>query len=122
MKEKQRDKSNQEYAERYKLKKEEYVRLFKTMLEFVNCKYENEDFYYLSSLVQYNYPYYFDVLIHLENLMYTVDESYESLLDSMEKIYNKMISNYKNHKENMQKYEEEKHQYEFGNMEEDNEF
>lgn len=114
--------SNEFYKELYKREKEKYINLFKEMLNFLKLKYEQEDFYYLISLVEYNYPYYIDTLMHLENLMNDPEESYISLLNSMEKIYNKISKNYKNHDENMKKYEEEKNQYEFGDMEDDDEF
>ena len=40
----------------------------------------------------------------------------------MEKIYTKISKGYKDYDENMKKYEEEKNQYEFGNVGEKDEF
>ena len=105
----------QTYKDVYNKKIENFVQLFKEMLEFLNIKYEDKldnknidkDYMNLKSLIMKYYPYYLDNLIHLDVSMSSVNETYISLLDHMDLVYNYLNSTYKNHDENMKKYEKE---------------
>lgn len=104
---------DQNYKEKYRLQKEKYIKLFKEMLDFIQADYEKdrEDFDYLQSEVMTNFPFYFDILIHLSVRMWSVDETYPELLKGMENIYNRLAKDYKNYEQNMAEYDEEAYEF-----------
>lgn len=97
----------QTYSDLYNEKIEKFVELFKEMLDFINFKYEKNDFFNLKVLIRNNFPYYQDNLTSLDVMMSTPTETYISLLNNMDMIYNYFSKTYRNHEENMKKYEEE---------------
>lgn len=102
-------KEGQTYSDLYNLQTEKFVKLFKEMLDFQNVEYNKDDNYfeYLSNCVSEHYPYYRDILMHLDVMMWNPTETYITLLDSMEKIYDNLSKNYKNHEQNMKDYQKE---------------
>ena len=100
-------KEGQTYADLYNAEIEKFTVLFKEMLDFLNVKYNANDFYTLKSLVMNNYPYFLDNIISLDFIMSNPTETYISLLNEMEMIYDYFSKSYRNHEENMKKYKEE---------------
>ncbi len=98
----------QTYSDLYKLEKEKYKDLFKEILDFLNVSYEKEreqEYDYLRITVADNYPFYEEQLYF--NIKHNrLGESYISILNSMENIYDYIKSTYKDYDENMRKYEE----------------
>lgn len=101
-------KEGQTYSDLYKLEQEKYVKLFQDMLDFINVKYDTDYFDDLSVLIREHYPYYNDVLIHLDDMMFSTKETYITILDRMENIYDNLSKNYKNHEKNLAEYEKNK--------------
>ena len=85
--------------------KEKFKNLFKEMLEYRNIKYTDQDsFDILKMKVMDNYPYYYVMLFHL--ISPNPNVTYIQELNSMEDVYERIISEYKNHEENMIKYKD----------------
>ena len=97
----------QTYEDLYNEKKEKFIELFKEMLDYRNVKHEENSFETLKALIRDNFPYYRDSLISLSVMMSNPTETYISLLNSMDSVYNYFAKTYKNHEENMKKYNEE---------------
>ena len=75
------------------------------MLEYRNIKYTDQDsFDILKMKVMDNYPYYYVMLFHL--ISPNPNVTYIQELNSMEDVYERIISEYKNHEENMIKYKD----------------
>jgi hypothetical protein len=86
----------EKYDDVIKLIKEEYVLLFRRMLDFKNVKYSpDDDFEILSSKIPFSYPQYSDTILRLGNVLMDPDESYFGVLNSMLSIYESMDSEYK---------------------------
>lgn len=103
-------KSREAYQELYKKEKEKLAVLFKEMLDFAHCEYDEakDAFSDLETLVMQEYPFYMDVLIHLDVKLFDPEETYPSILDTMEAIYKKFSKNYKNREALLKEYEEAK--------------
>lgn len=97
----------QTYEDLYNEKKEKFIKLFKEMLDYINVKHEENSFETLKALIRDNFPYYRDNLISLSVMMSNPTETYISLLSSMDRVYNYFAKTYKNHEENVKKYNEE---------------
>ena len=97
----------QTYEDLYNEKKEKFIKLFKEMLDYINVKHEENSFETLKALIRDNFPYYRDNLISLSVMMSNPTETYISLLSSMDRVYNYFAKTYKNHEENLKKYNEE---------------
>lgn len=97
----------QTYEDLYNEKIEKFVGLFKEMLDYINVKHEENSFEALKALIRDNFPYYSDNLISLSVMMSNPTETYISLLSSMDSVYNYFAKTYKNHEENLKKYNEE---------------
>ena len=97
----------QTYEDLYNGKIEKFVGLFKEMLDYINVKHEENSFETLKALIRDNFPYYRDNLISLSVMMSNPTETYISLLSSMDRVYNYFAKTYKNHEENLKKYNEE---------------
>ena len=97
----------QTYKDLYNEKIEKFIELFKEMLDYVNVKHEENSFEALKALIRDKFPYYSDNLISLSVMMGNPTETYISLLSSMDGIYNYFAKTYKNHEENLKKYNEE---------------
>ena len=97
----------QTYEDLYNGKIEKFVGLFKEMLDYINVKHEENSFEALKALIRDNFPYYSDNLISLSVMMSNPTETYISLLSSMDSVYNYFAKTYKNHEENLKKYNEE---------------
>lgn len=100
-------KEGQTYEDLYNLEKEKFVKLFKEMLDFVNVKYDTDDFYKLRSLVKEAYPYYYEIFKTWNVSSSMPKTTYIKELNYMEDIYNNFSKTYKNHEENMKKYKKE---------------
>ena len=100
-------KEGQTYEDLYNLEKEKFVKLFKEMLDFVNVKYDTDDFYKLRSLVKEAYPYYYEIFKTWNVSTSMPKTTYIKELNYMEDIYNNFSKTYKNHEENMKKYKKE---------------
>ena len=100
-------KEGQTYEDLYNEEKEKFIELFKKMLNYINVKYEDNSFEGLKSLIRDHFPYYRDNIISLNVMMSNPTETYISLLNSMEDIYNYFSKTYKKHEDNMRKYKEE---------------
>ena len=77
------------------------------MLDFVNVKYDTDDFYKLRSLVKEAYPYYYEIFKTWNVSSSMPKTTYIKELNYMEDIYNNFSKTYKNHEENMKKYKKE---------------
>ena len=77
------------------------------MLDFVNVKYDTDDFYKLRSLVKEAYPYYYEIFKTWNVSSSMPKTTYIEELNYMEDIYNNFSKTYKNHEENMKKYKKE---------------
>lgn len=97
----------QTYEDLYNEKKEKFIKLFKEMLDYINVEHEENSFEALKALIRDNFPYYRDNLISLSVMMSNPTETYISLLSSMDRVYNYFAKTYKNHEENLKKYNEE---------------
>ena len=97
----------QTYEDLYNEKKEKFIKLFKEMLDYINVKHEENSFETLKALIRDNFPYYRDNLISLSVMMSNPTETYISILSSMDRVYNYFAKTYKNHEENLKKYNEE---------------
>ena len=97
----------QTYEDLYNEKIEKLIGLFKEMLDYINVKHEENSFETLKALIRDNFPYYRDNLISLSVMMSNPTETYISLLSSMDRVYNYFAKTYKNHEENLKKYNEE---------------
>ena len=97
----------QTYEDLYNGKIEKFVGLFKEMLDYINVEHEENSFEALKALIRDNFPYYSDNLISLSVMMSNPTETYISLLSSMDSVYNYFAKTYKNHEENLKKYNEE---------------
>lgn len=99
-------KDKETYADLYNKQKEKLIELFKEMLDDINYNYDksNNDFDYLKSIIIEEYPFYTDMLIHLDVIIYNSNETYISLLNSMENIYNSLAKNYKNREKLLEEY------------------
>lgn len=95
------------YLDLYNKKIDEFTSLFKEMLEFLNVKHEKDDFDSLSSLICKHFPYYMQIIINLKTLLGDLNQTYISILYSMQKIYEHISKNYKKHEQNMKKYKKE---------------
>ena len=100
-------KEGQTYEDLYNLEKEKFVKLFKEMLDFVNVKYDTDDFYKLRSLVKEAYPYYYEIFKTWNVSSSMPKTTYIKELNYMEDIYNNFSKTYKNYEENMKKYKKE---------------
>ena len=112
-------KDGQTYEDLYKEKKEKFIELFKEMLDYINVKHEENSFETLKGLIRDNFPYYSDNLISLSVMESNPTETYISLLNSMDNIFNYFSKTYKNHEENLKKYNEEMEEIEFIDEEEE---
>lgn len=106
-------KDGETYSDLYDKELEKFKNLFKEMLDFLNVKYENDDFFLLSVLICEHYPYYTDIIINLRNLINVPNKIYISILYDMQKIYEFFSKEYKNHEKNMKEYQEEQENLEF---------
>ena len=97
----------QTYEDLYNEKIEKLIGLFKEMLDYINVEHEENSFEVLKALIRDNFPYYGDNLISLSVMMSNPTETYISLLSSMDRVYNYFAKTYKNHEENLKKYNEE---------------
>ena len=97
----------QTYEDLYNEKIEKFIGLFKEMLDYINVKHEENSFEVLKALIRDNFPYYSNNLISLSVMMSNPTETYISLLNNMNSVYNYFVKTYKNHEENMKKYNEE---------------
>ena len=97
----------QTYEDLYNEKIEKLIGLFKEMLDYINVEHEENSFEALKALIRENFPYYRDNLISLSVMMSNPTETYISLLSSMDRVYNYFAKTYKNHEENLKKYNEE---------------
>ena len=97
----------QTYKDLYEERIEKFIELFKEMLNYINVQHEDDSFEGLRAKIRENFPYYNDSLISLNVMMSNPTETYISLLSSMNSIYNYFSKTYKNHEENMKKYEKE---------------
>lgn len=86
-------KEGQTYEDLYELEEEKFVQLFKEMLDFINVKYEEDDFIKLKWKVIENYPHYREILLHL--ISNNPNTTYIKKLDYMENVYEKIKSGYK---------------------------
>lgn len=100
-------KEGQTYVDLYNLEIEKFITLFKEMLEFVDAKYNSEDFEQLSYLVGKYYPYYNEIFVGLKASMWNPSETYISLLDRMETIYENLSKNYRKRNEYLKEYQKE---------------
>ena len=112
-------KEGQTYEDLYNEKKEKFIELFKEMLDFINIKHKENSFEKLKALIRDNFPYYSDNLISLSVMESNPTETYISLLNSMDNIFNYFSKTYKNHEENLKKYNEEMEEIEFIDEEEE---
>ena len=92
------------YSNLYDEKMEKFRLLFKEMLNFLNIKYEKEDFSTLKSLVYENYPYYTQIIINITTKLGDINLTYKEILDSLDNIYKYISKNYRNHEQNMKDY------------------
>lgn len=84
---------------------EKFKNLFKEMLEHRNIEYTDEDkFDDLKWKVMEAYPYYYVMLYHL--ISPNPNVTYIQELNSMEDVYEAIVSEYKNHEENLIKYKD----------------
>ena len=97
----------QTYEDLYNEKKEKFIKLFKEMLDYINVEHEENSFEVLKALIRDNFPYYGDNLISLSVMMSNPTETYISLLSRMDSVFNYFAKTYKNHEENLKKYNEE---------------
>ena len=97
----------QTYEDLYNEKIEKFVGLFKEMLDYINVEHEENSFEALKALIRENFPYYSDNITSLSVRMGNPTETYISLLSGMDSVYNYFVKTYKNHEENLKKYEEE---------------
>lgn len=86
----------QKYNAVIDLIKEEYVTLFRNMLDFKKAEYDKEDdFYDLSVKIPACYPQYSDKILRLNNSLMDVDDTYFDVINSMLNIYDSMSNGYK---------------------------
>ena len=97
----------QTYEDLYNEKIEKLIGLFKEMLDYINVEHEENSFEVLKVLIRDNFPYYGDNLISLSVMMSNPTETYISLLSRMDSVFNYFAKTYKNHEENLKKYNEE---------------
>lgn len=97
----------QTYEDLYNEKIEKLIGLFKEMLDYINVEHEENSFEVLKALIRDNFPYYGDNLISLSVMMSNPTETYISLLSRMDSVFNYFAKTYKNHEENLKKYNEE---------------
>lgn len=102
-------KEGETYKDIQKKIEKKFINLFKEMLNYIGAEYEQDtdDFEYLQTLVENEYPFYFDTLTHLSVLKWDPNVTYIVLLNSMEDIYECLSKNYKNREELMKKYQKE---------------
>lgn len=100
-------KPGQTYSDIYNLEKEKFIKLYKEMLDFVNVKYENNDFNKLETLVIENYPYYEDSIRYLRASMFDSEETDIVRINDIENTYENLSKDYKNLEQNMKEYQEE---------------
>lgn len=100
-------KEGETYSDLYDKELENFKNLFKEMLDFLNVKYEKDDFFSLSVLICEHYPYYTDIIINLRNLINVLNKTYISILYDMQKLYEYFSREYKNHEKNMKEYQED---------------
>lgn len=92
-------KENQTYKDLIREKKQEYEKLFKKMLDYVQISYKDKNFYQIQNLVCETYPWYEDMIHHaLEHN--SLHENNIDILDSLYKIYDK-LKNYKKDYQNL---------------------
>lgn len=93
----------EKYDDVIKLIKEEYVELFREMLDFKNVEYSlDDDFDILSTKIPFTYPQYSDKMVRLSNVLMDPEESYLDVLNSMLNIYDSMKSDYKEDTDNIE--------------------
>ena len=118
-------KEGQTYKDLFDLEKEKFVKLFKEMLELVKYKYESNDFYALMVDIKNAYPFYRNLITHLDVELSQPYTTYIENLDYMEDVYENLSKNYKNFDENMKKFQEQQKDLEqeidegFGDEEDD---
>ena len=92
-------KENQTYKDLIREKKQEFEKLFKKMLDYVQISYKDKNFYQIQNLVCETYPWYEDMIHHaLEHN--SLHENNIDILDSLYKIYDK-LKNYKKDYQNL---------------------
>lgn len=100
----------EKYEDVIELIKEEYVILFRKMLDFKKQKYnENEDFYSLSAKIPYAYPQYSDSIMILGNTLMNTEDTYFDVMNHMLNIYDNMSNGYtseSDYSEDMWSFEE----------------
>lgn len=95
----------QTYKDLYDAEMEKFKKLFKDMLKHRKIKFdENASLDDLRYKVMYAYPYYYVMLFYF--ISHDPSTTYIQELDSLEDKYERMSSEYKNHKENMIKYKD----------------
>jgi len=86
----------EKYSEVIGLIKQEYVELFRKMLDFKNEEYnKNDDFDILSAKIPLVYPEFSDKMVRLSNTLFNPEDSYLDVLNSMLNIYDSMKNGYK---------------------------
>lgn len=93
---KMRDLFRQEkYNDVINLIKEEYVVLFRKMLDFKDKEYDSsDDFYALSAKIPACYPQYSDKIIRLGNSLMDPEDTYFDVMNNMLNIYESMNNGY----------------------------
>ena len=97
----------QTYKDLYNEKIENFIELFKKMLDYINVQHQNNSFENLKSLIRQYFPYYSDNITSLDVMISNPTNTYISLLSDMDMIYNYLNKTYENHEENMKKYNKE---------------
>ena len=96
----------QTFRDLYNLEIKKFIELFKDMLDFQNIEYDKNDnnLERLKWKVMKVYPYYHAMLFRL--ISSDPNVTYIQELDSMERVYNRIANEYKNHEENLLKYKD----------------
>ena len=97
----------QTYKDLYNEKIENFIELFKKMLDYINVQHQNNSFENLKSLIRQYFPYYSDNITSLDVMISNPTNTYISLLSDMDMIYNYLNKTYENHEENMKTYNKE---------------
>lgn len=100
-------KEGQTYKDLYNEKEEKFIELFKKMLDYINIPHADNSFENLKSLIRQHFPYYTDNITSLSIMVSDPTKTYISLLNDMDMVYNYFAKTYKNHEENMKKYNKE---------------
>ncbi len=86
----------EKYSEVINLIKEEYVILFRKMLDYKNEEYDmSDDFNDLSAKIPFSYPQYSDKMVRLGNTLMDPEDTYLDVLNNMLNIYNSLKDGYK---------------------------